>query len=90
MIAHRQSVEILKYIISILKHENMHIERKKSLVRVPNFACSVILLGQAFIQLTMQVSGNQKLVSIKKKKECTDDMALWLVFLDNYNGKTVS
>lgn len=89
MIAHRQSVEILKYIISIVKHENMHIERKKSLVRVPNFACSVILPGQAFIQLTMQVSGNQKLVSIKKK-ECTDDMALWLVFLDNYNGKTVS
>lgn len=40
-------------------------------------------------QLTMQVSGNQKLVSIKKK-ECTDDMAMWLVFLENYNGKTVS
>lgn len=67
MIAHRQSVEILKYVVSILKHENMHIERKKSLVRVPNVVCSVILPGQAFIQLTMQVSGNQKLVSIKKK-----------------------
>lgn len=71
MIAHRQSVEILKYVVSILKHENMNIKRKKSLVRVPNVVCSVILPGQAFIQLTMQVSGNQKLVSIKKRNART-------------------
>lgn len=35
----------------------------------------------------MQVSENQKFVSINK--ECKDDMAMWLVFLDSYNGKTM-
>lgn len=35
----------------------------------------------------MQVSENQKCVSINK--ECKDDMAMWLVFLDSYNGKTM-
>lgn len=63
----------------------------QSLVGVLNFACSVILPGRAFlrrfIQLTMQVSENQKFVSINK--ECKDDMAMWLVFLDSYNGKTM-
>lgn len=34
-----------------------------------------------------KVSENQKFVSINK--ECKDDMAMWLVFLDSYNGKTM-
>lgn len=63
----------------------------QSLVGVLNFACSVILPGRAFlrrfIQLTMQVSENQKFISINK--ECKEDMAMWLVFLDSYNGKTM-
>lgn len=56
----------------------------QSLVGVLNFASSVNLPGWAFlrrfIQLTMQVSENQKFVSISK--ECKDDMGMWLVFLD--------
>lgn len=61
----------------------------QSLVGVLNFACSVILPCRvfSFIQLTMQVSENQKFVSTNK--ECNDDMAMWLVFLDSYNGKTM-
>lgn len=63
----------------------------QSLVGDLNFACSVILPGRAFlrrfIQLTMQVSENQKFVSINK--ECKDNMAMWLVFLDSYSGKTM-
>lgn len=63
----------------------------QSLVGVLNYACSVILPGRAFlrrfIQLTMKVSENQKFVSINK--ECKDDMAMWLVILDSYNGKTM-
>lgn len=63
----------------------------QSLVGVLNFVCSVILPGRAFlrrfIQFTMQVSENQKFVSINK--EYKDDMAMWLVFLDSYNGKTM-
>lgn len=35
----------------------------------------------------MQVSENQKFVSINK--ESKDDMAMWLVFLDSYYGKTI-
>jgi hypothetical protein len=35
----------------------------------------------------MQVSENQEFLTITK--ECKDDMALWLLFLDNYNGKTM-
>lgn len=35
----------------------------------------------------MQVSENQKFVSINK--ECKDEMAMWLVFFYSYNGKTM-
>ena len=63
----------------------------QSLIGVLNFACSVIMAGRAFlrrlIQLTLQVSENQEFITISK--ECKNDMALWLVFLDNHNGKTM-
>lgn len=60
------------------------LKEAQSLVGILNFASSVILPGRAilrrFIQLTMQVSENQKFVSINK--ECKDDVGMWLVFLD--------
>lgn len=80
-----------KFIISISKQESMQVERNPILGRVLNFACSVVLPGRVFlrrfIQLTMQVSENQKFVSINK--ECKDEMATWLVFFYSYNGKTM-
>lgn len=49
--------------------------------------CYFIRLG---VYLVNNVSFRELEICInKKKKECMDDMVLWLVFLDNYNGKIV-
>ena len=95
---HRESrlpqdkIEKCKRLLTLYQQTNRcSVKDMQSLIGVLNFACSVIMPGRAFlrrlIQLTLQVSENQEFITISK--ECKDDMALWLVFLDNHNGKTM-
>lgn len=62
----------------------------QSLIGLLTFACSVIQPGRAFlrrmINLTMKIS-TQKHIHLTG--EAKDDMKLWLLFLENFNGVSI-
>ena len=63
----------------------------QSLIGVLNFACLVVVPGRAFlrrlIDLTIGIMKPHYL--IRFNKEVRADLAMWLHFLDNFNGKSV-
>ena len=72
------------------KRRKVSLRELQSLTRLPNFTCSVVLLGRAFLRrlfdLTKGVCNPHH--RIRLSKACGKDISVWLTLLKHFSGRT--
>ena len=72
------------------KRRKVTLRELQSLLGLLNFTCSVIVPGRAFLRRMIDLTRGAKRPyhRIRLSKEAKSDIATWLTFLDQFNGKT--
>ena len=76
-------------IAEILKKKKVTLKEMQSLLGLLNFACQVILPGRPFLRrlYDLTIGVTQPYHHIRLRKNCKDDLKVWLEFLSKFNGK---
>lgn len=73
------------------RHKKVTLQELQSLIGVLNFACLLVVPGRAFLRrlIDLTIGVNKPNYRIKSNNEVRADLAMWLDFLQNFNGKSV-
>lgn len=73
------------------RRKKVTLQELQSLIGVLNFACLVVVPGRAFLRRLIDLTIGVKKPYYRKKfnNEVRADLAKWLDFLQNFNGKSV-
>ena len=74
---------------SFYKRRKVSLKELQSLLGLFNFTCSVIVPGRAFLRRMIDLTKGAKRPHhrIRLTKEVKNDIAVWLTFLDEFNGR---
>ena len=74
---------------SFYKRRKVSLKELQSLLGLLNFTCSVIVPGRAFLRRMIDLTKGAKRPQhrIRLTKEVKNDIAVWLTFLDEFNGR---
>lgn len=74
-----------------LKRKRVTLKEVQSLTRLLNFACSVIVLGRAFLRclIDLTIGVRSPKFSIRLTRSVKDDLQVWLSFLSQYDCKSL-
>lgn len=73
------------------RRKKVTLQELQSLIGVLNFACLVVVPGRAFLRrlIDLTIGVKKPYYRIKFNNEVRADLAMWLHFLQNFNGKSV-
>lgn len=73
------------------RRKKVTLQELQSLIGVLNFACLVVVPGRAFLRrlIDLTIGVKKPYYRIKFNNEVRADLAMWLDFLQNFNGKSV-
>ena len=77
-------------LLDFYKPRKVTLHELQSLIGLLNFTCSVVLPGRAFLRRLIDLTrGIQRPnFKIRLNKDAKSDLIVWLLFLEQYNGRT--
>lgn len=82
--------KILLQLHAYKNRKKITLKELQSLIGLLNFACTVVVPGRAFLRRLIDLTTGVKKSrhKIRLNKEARADMAAWLSFMNNFNGKS--